>query len=144
MEETVAIAAPPQRVWEALTDLACWERWSTVLVPTGAEPGACLAAGGDFSCCVRPLWFRVPFRARVLAAEPPRRLLWHAGAWGVRARHEFLLADDGKGGTLFTSRERLSGWIVALGGLLPLRRRLLRLKRTFMDELKRRAESAGG
>lgn len=143
MLESIAIRAPRPTVWAALTDLACWADWNSVLTRARPGAGACLESGAGFSCCVRPYGVPVTFAARIEEAEAPARLLWSVSRLGVRSRHWFHLRE-GEGGTVCESVEELSGPLVTLAGpLFPLGK-LRRLTRRFLEELKAEAEARSG
>ena len=145
IEESVLIGAPRETAWQAFVDLTCWADWNSVLTGVRADPGACLAGGGGFSCCLRPFGFTVPFAVRVELAEAPARLLWVAGRWGVRGRHWYHFSDQ-EGGTRCDSVEELTGPTVTLSGPFFPTWRFRGLTRTFLADLKAEAErrAAGG
>ncbi len=92
----VHVAAPPQRVWQALTDLDRMPRWSPELVRMvplgrgGLRPGRQYVGINRRGPVV--VW---PTRNRVVAVEPERLLAWDTVSSG--ARWIFELQPDGAG-----------------------------------------------
>ena len=139
IEESVQIAAPRAVVWGALTDLTCWADWNSVLTQVRPGAEAALAAGGGFSCCLRPFALTIPFAVTIELAEPPARLLWVAARWGVRGRHWYVFTEH-EGGTRCESAEELTGPTVTLAGpFFPLWR-FRNLTRRFLQDLKAESE----
>ena len=133
------IEAPREVAWGAFADLTCWANWNSVLTRVSPGGDASLAAGGGFSCCLRPFVAPIPFAVRVELVEPPHRLLWTAERWGVRGTHWFFFSER-EGGTLCESAEELTGFTVALTGpFFPLWR-FRGLTRRFLEDLKAEAE----
>lgn len=133
------IRAPRDVVWRAFTDLTCWADWNSVLTRVRPGPEGSLAAGGGFSCRLRPFGVTIPFAVRIELAEPPARLLWIAERLGVRGRHWFYFSEE-DGATRCDSLEDLSGPTVGLAGPVFPIRRFTELTRRFLAELKTEAE----
>ena len=110
------VDAPPQHVWDVLTDFAAWPEWS----PTFEVRGDALAKGARLTVVARV----VPgpplvLPCRIVRAEPGRALTWTGGIPGVlRAEHAFELTPEA-GGTLVHHWERFSGPLSV--ALAPLR-----------------------
>lgn len=109
------VPAPPERVWEVLTDFESFPEWNP-LVPEAhgvVEPGARvhllvpnLARPGRM--------VRIP--ARIIRFEPARELAWVGGVPGIfRGEHYWSLSPV-KDGTRLQHGERLSGLLPRLWG----------------------------
>ncbi|MFN0148996.1 MAG: SRPBCC family protein [Dehalococcoidia bacterium] len=106
---SIRIAAPPERVWELLTDAAAFPRWnSTVTSIDGSiRPGETLS-------------IRVPisertFKVSVTTFDPPKTMVWSDGRapmfTGVRT---YTLSPNGDATTTFAMREVFSGLMLPL------------------------------
>jgi uncharacterized protein YndB with AHSA1/START domain len=102
VEKTVEIGAPPEIVWDVLTDVEHWPDWNSG-VKSATLDGA-FAAGSRFR------WKSGPSRIRstVEAAERPRLAGWSGKALGARAVHVWQL-EPTAGGTRVTTEESMSG-----------------------------------
>lgn len=87
------IAAPPQRVWDLLTDFSGLSRWSPETVrmlplkPGGLRPGQWYLGINRRKAVV---W---PSRSVVAEVEPPHRLVWDTTSSGARWIWELAPAD---------------------------------------------------
>lgn len=101
------LAASPQDVWDALTDVRDWGRWN----PTLRRANGPLVVGTTVRMQLRlgPVW--VPMRQEVEVVDAPRRLAWRS-INGVRGfmdvDREFRL-DPVDGGTRLTQQETATG-----------------------------------
>jgi uncharacterized protein YndB with AHSA1/START domain len=140
IEESMAIRASRERVWEALIDLSCWNEWSTTVTDVEAEGSPHMKKGKRFAYCIRPFVFPINVKPRVEEVVPGRRVAWSARVYGVYALHEFFF-DEAPGGVVLTSRETLKGGPVRmlLGALGE--ERLRHLARAMLKELKQWAEA---
>lgn len=111
---TADIPAPPEAVWDVLTDFAAYGEWNPFMDRIEGTP----QVGTKLRVHMTPPGGRgMTFRPTVLAAVPGRELRW-LGRLGVRGlfdgEHFFTLAPDGNGGTRLTQGETFSGALVAL------------------------------
>ena len=140
LHTSIDIDAPPERVWEVLTDFHHYPEWNGFLRWIRGRP----ALGENLTMYIASGRQRMRFKTRVLAAEPGRELRWigHFLVPGLfDGDHKFMMEPLGDGGTRFTQDEEFHGI------LIPLLARTLRTdaKRSFeqMNEaLKARAEAA--
>jgi uncharacterized protein YndB with AHSA1/START domain len=119
---TVEIAAPPERVWQIITDFEHWPSWNPDVA--WAELDGELEPGTAFR------WKAGPgvIRSRLMRTDEPSHLEWTGRTMGIRAVHVWHLEPAG-GGTVVETRE---SW----DGLLP---RLFRgySTRTLGDSIRR-------
>ena len=112
----IAIAAPPERVWDVLTDFDAYPTWNPFITSIAGRP----EVGTELEVRIEPPGRRaMTFRPTVLAAEPQRRLAWLGRVLLPRVfdgEHSFEIEPSGDGGSRFTQRERFSGLLVPLLG----------------------------
>jgi len=139
VETAVDIAAPVDRVWETLVDIAGWPRWDSVLRRVTADGGAALVPGLHFRCTVAVLVVPILFEATVVEVVHHQRIVWTSDWLGIHARHEFLCTRVGTRVRL-TSREHFRGAPTLLMGPLFPTARVRRLTTTLLHDLKRAVE----
>jgi hypothetical protein len=103
----IEIAAPPEIVWSALTDIANWPSWNPDV--KAASVDGLLAAGTQFR------WKAGPgtITSTLQSVEPPHRIEWTGVTFGIKAIHVHRLEQrDGK--TIVTSAESWDGLPVRL------------------------------
>ena len=137
---TVEIDAPPERVWDVLTDFDAYDEWNPFLrvvgrPNVGARPRIRLTPPSGRS---------MEFRPEVLVSEPNREFRWkgHLFVPGLfDGEHRFVLDSlDGGRRTRLTHAETFSG--VLAGPVLWVDRGDTRAGFEAMNEaLKRRAEA---
>ncbi len=71
--ETV-VDAPPERVWEVLTDFGRWDEWNPTLFRASGPP----AVGTEVRMKLRLGPISVPMRQRILSVDRPRELVWRS------------------------------------------------------------------
>lgn len=109
----------PEQIWPVLADVTASPRWwpaSIRLTVLHASPGL---IGSELEVCPRG---GRPFRCRVEAIEPPRRMQMRYGDGFVTGTGEWRL-EAVAGGTrvAYALDVQAHGWLVALlGKLLPL------------------------
>ena len=136
------IAAPPERVWEILTDFASFKSWNPFIRRASGElrPGAKLDI--QLRIYKRNL---TRFRPTVTAASAPNELRWHAtlGFPGVMdVDRYFLLEPTADGGTRFRQGEHCSGLLAVPLLATGLESRILKGYARLNKALKARAEKA--
>lgn len=138
IETTELIAAPPDRVWEILTDLPSYPEWNPFII----EGSGILREGERLELRMRPPEGKaMTFKPTVLKAEPGHELRW-LGRLLIPGlfdgEHWFRLEPD-ENGTLLTQGERFTGILPPLLGKM-----LARTERGFVElnsALKERAEN---
>lgn len=109
---TVEIDAPPQQVWDVLTDFESFEQWNPTMEIEGT-----LAEGEHLSVLLTlPEQKPQPFRPKVIVADEPTELRWRSRLFvpGLYdGEHRFILVplDDGAR-TQLTHAETLRGVLV--------------------------------
>lgn len=109
----IRIDAPPEAVWDVLTDLARYPDWN----PLFPRAEGRLAPGERVAFLIAPVGRTMS--ATITELDAPRRLVWRAAPLGARllaSEHVFELAPDEAGGTQLRQEESFSG---LAGGLLP-------------------------
>ncbi len=108
IETSIRIAAPPDRVWAVLTDLAGYARWNPWVVEVAGSlaPGSILALRSVHAPGQKP----TPSRVRLVSAAFPE-MHWEGGhedATYFRGNRRFRCAGDGDG-CLFRQEEAFTG-----------------------------------
>ena len=128
----VDIAAPPERVWEVLTEFQKWPEWnSDVKSMSYAGP---LAPGTQFR------WKAGPgtIVSTLDHIEPPRYVAWHGRTLTIDAYHEWWL-ESRDGGTHVKTQESFYGLLARLARR-PLQKALDKSFEDGVERLKREVE----
>lgn len=140
LQTEVTIDAPPERVWEILTDLDRYEEWNPFVIASEGE----VAVGQRLVNRLQPPGGRAQtFKPTVTVADEPKTFEWlgRLGLPGIfDGRHRFDLEPTAEGGTRLVHAEYFNGLLV------PFLRSMLDSKTRqgfeLMNEaLKARAES---
>ncbi len=104
-EHRVVIDAPRPAVWALLADIPGWPRWHAAI--TRAELDGPLAPGTGFR------WTSggMAISSTIQLVEPGQRLGWTGKALGTSSAHLWTL-EDHPDGTLVTTAESMSGWLI--------------------------------
>lgn len=109
---TVEIDAPPDAVWEVLTDFDAYEQWNPFIIRSSgrAEVGSRLE-----NTMAPPGGSEMSFRPVIRTANPGEELRW-LGRFGVPGifdgEHIFFLEESAPGQTLVTHEEEMRGILV--------------------------------
>jgi hypothetical protein len=118
LDASIDIAAPPERVWQVISDLPSYVLWNPFIVRAGGE----LALGGRLRVTiVAPGHRPVTFKPRILELEPGRSVTWLGRTLlpGLFDGHHTLSVTATTDGTRFRTREEVSGALVPLlGGIM--------------------------
>lgn len=126
------IGAPPEVVWDVLTNIEAWPSWNPE-VRTAAVDGE-LGPGATFR------WKAGPgtITSTIQELDPPNRITWRGSTVGIKAIHVYRL-EASASGTSIVSEESWTGLPVRLlRGLL--RRQLQKSTDAGLQRLKREAE----
>ncbi len=141
IDESIAIAAPPEAVWRLLEDPASWKAWWPACVEARTVDRRAIRDGSVLELALRPSWMTLKFKPRVEAATPGKHLIWVGQGGGVTGRHAFYL-DRRPDGTLVRQQETFSGPGVLVMRLLGQVEATRRMFRDNLKGLKRLAERA--
>jgi uncharacterized protein YndB with AHSA1/START domain len=100
IEATVTLAAPGSRqaVWAALTDASRWPEALPDLGEGRISPDGVVAAGARIETRAKADTNVIDMTYRIVAADPPRRLVLESDANGFRALVEYRIeGGDGAG-----------------------------------------------
>lgn len=112
----VQIDAPPERVWDVLTDFDSLEEWNPFLLKLDGD----LEVGGKLEVTVQPVDRKpMTFHPTVVVAEPNREIRWvgRVGFKGVfDGEHSLRVEPRGDGTSRFIQEERFTGVLVPFVG----------------------------
>jgi hypothetical protein len=110
----IEINAPPERVWQLLTDFASFPQWNPFIRRASGEP----KKGAQLQVYLQPSGAKgMTFRPKVLKAEPARELRWlgHFLIPGLfDGEHIFTIEPLEAGRVRFVQREIFTGILVPL------------------------------
>jgi uncharacterized protein YndB with AHSA1/START domain len=104
LEREIDIDAPPDRVYDVLTDPDCLGEWVTIQEELEEAPeGRDLERGDTLRQRMKVAGQRFKLSWTVVEADRPSRIVWEGhGPMGSEARAVYDLAENGDGGTHFT------------------------------------------
>ena len=104
LERTIEIDAPPEEVYDVLTDPNCLGEWVTIQEELEEAPeGRDLKPGDTLRQRMKVAGKRFKLSWRVIEAERPSRVVWEGeGPMGSKAKAVYELAENGDGGTSFS------------------------------------------
>lgn len=109
---TVTVERPPAEVFELLADMTNAPSWDPgVASATAVGPGP-VGEGSEFDLTVSVLGRKLPLRYRVVAHEPPRRVVLRAENGMVRSVDEILVSGRPGGGCAVTYDARLEARVL--------------------------------
>ncbi len=108
---TVTIAAPPERVWEILTDAKAFARWNSTIVSLDGT-----IAEGETIALVSTVNPKRTFKLAVSEVDAPNSMVWSDGMpLGLfSGRRSFTVRATTDGDTEFSMREVYSGLLAGL------------------------------
>jgi uncharacterized protein YndB with AHSA1/START domain len=119
IEESIDIEAPPERLYEMVSDLSRMGDWSPENQGgrwLGGATGA--TKGARFKGRNRNGWHRWSTVAQVVTADPGREVAWESRALGLKvALWRYRFAPNGTGGTtvIESTEDRRGGFMKVLG-----------------------------
>jgi hypothetical protein len=112
------INAPPERVWDVLTDFVSYPEWNPFIISIEGS----LVEGSRLQVRLQPPGARgINMQPTILAMVPRQELKWlgHFLVPGVfDGEHHFLVSHLDDGSTRFTQEEHFKGVLVPLTGNL--------------------------
>lgn len=106
-EGSTQIAAPPDVVWDVISDLAAWPTWNrdvrSITLSGPLEPGSEFRWKSGASSLV----------SRLEVVDPPREIAWTGVTMGIHAVHVFRF-EPKDGGTMARSEESWRGVLPSL------------------------------
>jgi len=138
-EGEIQIAAPPETVWEVISDIAAWPSWNTDVKSMKLEgpvaPSTTFRWKAGSSSLVSTL----------KVVDPPREIAWTGVTMGIHAVHVFGF-ESSDGGTRARSEESFRGLIPSV--LRGYSRRVLqrgidRILAMLKAEAERRSSARG-
>ena len=150
IEESIDIAAPPERLYEMVSDLSRMGEWSPenqggkwVGGATGAAEGARFKARNSNG---KRSWSSV---ATILTADRPKELAWESSALGLKiALWRYRFEPNGQGGTTVveSTEDRRGRLMHVIGrtatGVADRAAENKKNMRATLEQLKKAAESA--
>ena len=103
----IFVAAPPEKVWAAETDIERWPQWQPDVSSAKLEGN--LAVGSVF----RWKGGGLNITSTLVEVQPPRRIGWTGKALGLDAVHIWTFEPQ-DGGTRVVSEESWSGWLARI------------------------------
>ena len=114
VDESVEIAAPPEKVWKVFTEDQNWPHWNPVVRRVRHLSGARWRLGWEFELVVKnaplPPWKSRPV---VLEVNVPVLVRWFSVTPGLSVMHWFLF-ENCETGTRATSYQEFTGILVPL------------------------------
>ena len=140
LEKSILIDAPLRIVWDTITTIVNWKKWSTVMRDVSYESER-LTIGKSFR--FRMSLFDIPIHVMPTIDEiiPERRIVWSGRKYGVLAQHEFTFQLKNNKVQL-TSRETFSGISMKLFNIFFPKKEIHELSTNFLDEIKEAAETS--
>ena len=138
VEESVEIAAPPEKVWKIFTEEQNWPNWNPVTKRASHLSGSRWRLGWQFELVLRNRPFpSLKVRPIVLEVSVPLLVRWFEAAPGLSAMHWFLF-EKTETGTRVTSYEEFTGMLTPL--LRLFRGLIFRMVRRWLQALKQECE----
>lgn len=109
----IEIQAPPEKVWQILTDLDKWPEWNPFIHHATGKA----QVGDAVDITVRSAAKEMTLHCTVVKAEPNRELCWkyHVILPGLfRGEHSFTIEPMGTDKVRFIDRETFNGLLVPL------------------------------
>ena len=150
IEESIDVGAPPERLYDMVSDLSRMGEWSPENRGGKWMGGATGAAeGAKFKSRNRIGWRRWSTVAHIVTANPPKEVAWESRSFGLKiALWRYQFEANATGGTTVTeSTEDVRGSIMNVLGPLAtgVRDRAGENKknmRTTLEQLKKAAEAS--
>ncbi len=107
VSETIAVAAPPAKVWSILSNIADWPLWQSDI--TGTAVDGVPAAGVLFSWNTAGM----SIHSQIQLFKPDSAIAWTGEIVNFHAIHVWTLTPTADGGTVVTTQESMTGWFIS-------------------------------
>ena len=98
VERTIEIDAPPERVYETVTDPRCLDDWVTIHAGLKSSPDGELRQGSELVQCLKMAGRRFDVEWKVVEVDSPRRVVWEGkGPARSSAKVVYEIEGDGDG-----------------------------------------------
>jgi hypothetical protein len=142
IEESIAIQAPVEGIWNAFTDLIGWREWNSVLENVTRSKRPIISQGDVYTFCIRPFGVPICFDVAVKELSEHKKIVWSGRKYGITSRHEFVFSGNA-GNTRLTSRETFEGPTMATFRLLFPRWKIRAMTISLLEDLKKYSEKSG-
>ncbi|HEY6723297.1 MAG TPA: SRPBCC domain-containing protein [Polyangiaceae bacterium] len=119
LQSQVVIHAPPERVWQVLTDLEAYPEWNPFFVNVEGK----LVVGESLAITMQPVGKdRQSFSPELLGLEPGRKLVWRGRLWVpwlFDGTHTFSIERIDARSVRFIQHEDFAGIFVPFVGFEP-------------------------
>lgn len=125
------IAAPDDKVWRLLSNIDGWPKWQSTI--SFARTTGPLKPGTEFTWTTGG----TKIKSRLALVVPNTDLSWTGSARGAKAIHVWHLKAVEGGGTLVTTKESMSGFLL---GMFYSSKDLAKSQKEWLEALKGAAE----
>lgn len=125
------IAAPEDKVWRLLSNIDGWPKWQSTI--SFARTTGPLKPGTEFTWTTGG----TKIKSRLALVVPNTDLSWTGSARGAKAIHVWHLKAVEGGGTLVTTKESMSGFLL---GMFYSSKDLAKSQKEWLEALKGAAE----
>ncbi|MCC5841491.1 MAG: SRPBCC domain-containing protein [Opitutales bacterium] len=132
----IDIAAPPEAVWDILTDVQAWPEWYVGATDLAVRSPDQLM-GPDVVVSWRTMGLK--FDSEVREWEPPTRFAWESRKSVIQGYHAWLIVPTETGSRLITD-ESFNGFLAYMQRTF-IPNKLHGLHQIFLEELKIKAEA---
>ncbi|WP_018621564.1 SRPBCC family protein [Spirosoma luteum] len=133
-DKTTRIAAPPERVWQAMSQIDQWAGWQPDI--SKAKLNGPLQAGSTFDWNTSGM----AIHSTLHTVTPPEALGWSGEAFGAFAVHNWHFNPLTDGTTEVRVEESMEGWLVSVLGSV-LQKNLDEATDRWLEALKKVAEA---
>jgi hypothetical protein len=139
LHDEIEINAPVSVVWGVFAATEDWENWTEICQNCCMLEGSSLAREGRLSFALRPYFFPITVSPRIIDCKPNREIILEGSRLGIHVDHSYNFTEK-QNSVVLTSRMKLRGPLFILSRLIFVPKRLRRLTREFLREIKKEAE----
>lgn len=133
----IDISAPPQVVWDIITDVSAWPEWYSGAANVSILRPVDGRVGPDSVVSWRTMGLN--FDSVVKEFEPPNRFAWDSRKAVIRGYHAWLIIPTAEGCRVITDESFRGPLAIMQGTFIP--NKLHRLHQEFLETLKVKAEA---